>query len=528
MPLPAILGVLPVLTSLYDSRVNGERAVALFVFRRGAIFSVEARGMRVFVLHAGQPELSPFLSLLKVPSGTVLPSSGADGIAWTVLSWCDTEATKLEAEAHLLPQENVVRRVKNDKVWKADLRLHGIRTAGTAWRQSGGTLARTYIIPVLQLESLGVYAAGGANGPIGLVRTVKAVPVRGGLEPGTAADRRPTAIRRAERTAVRAAYALGLDYAVVTVRTGGDGLPLVEMIDASPSVAAGPFASLYAAAVNRMDEQADSGEAANGSESKLQLGMDPEFVLRRPGPGGKIVLASRYLPRRGRVGCDSVRIGDKLIYPLAELRPSPAAEPQELFRNLYAAMRLAASRIDDVSLEWLAGGMPAQGLPLGGHIHVSGVALNADLVRAMDNYLALPLVLLEDGTTKRRRPRYGALGDFRRQFHGGFEYRTLPSWIVSPAVALGVISLAKVVCEHYRELRERPLARPEMQKHYYTGNKEAIRPTVLALWKQLERTSSYARYEKALNRLKRAIDRMEAWNEQQDVRVSWKIPPYRV
>jgi hypothetical protein len=485
--------------------------------------------MSWFVLHAGQPELAGFLSRLRVPSGTALPKAGSGKARWTIVSWRDAGSHPLSGNGErILQPEEAVRHASDTRMRMAELRRHGVRSSAHKTEHPAHMLARRYVIPVFQLEALGVFTHGGALGYTGRVPYASLTEAYSAVT-DTAVRARPTVIRRSERAAVRAVYALGLDYGVVTVRTDHEGQPLIESVDPSPSVAAEPFAALFAEAVNRMQEQADLGQAASGESAKsLLLGMDPEFVLRRPGPGGKIVSASRYFAKKGRVGCDSVRIGNKLVYPLAELRPSPAAEPKELFRNLYAAMRLAASRIDDVSLEWLAGGMPAKGLPLGGHIHVSGVTLNADLLRAMDNYMALPLVLLEDSTTKRRRPRYGALGDFRRQFHGGFEYRTLPSWIVSPSIAMGVIALARVVCEHYRELLERPLARPDMQAHYYAGDKEAIRPVIDALWNGLEKTAAYARYAKALNRLKRSVLRMESWNEQQDMRLLWKIPPYRV
>jgi len=478
--------------------------------------------MNVFVLHAGQPELAPFLRSLRVPNGTARPkpSGGLDEMPWLVLPWrADGDRSGTEPERYALQPRAAVRRAANPRAMAETLRLHGIRVADGSGR-ADGALVRKFVVPVLQLEALGSFSSGGALVPDGRFDVRRFAPSApdsnesGG--PG-----RSTAARRAERAAVRAVYALGLDYAVVTVRSDAFGRALVEAVDPSPDAAAGPFAALFAEAVNRLS----SSYALAAGEGGATLGADPEFVLRRPGPDGKIVSASRYFDRQGRVGCDSVRVGDRLVYPLAELRPSPSAEPEALFRNLYAAMRLAASRIDDASLEWLAGGMPAKGLPLGGHIHVSGVALNADLLRAMDNYLALPLVLLEDESTKRRRPRYGALGDFRRQFHGGFEYRTLPSWIVSPSVARGVLALAKVVCEHYRELRERPLARPEMQAHYYAGRKDEIRSTAERLWRDVERTASYARYAKPLERLKRRILRMESWNEQQDLRVLWKLHP---
>ena len=479
--------------------------------------------MGVFVLHAGQPELSSFLRLLRVPSGTALPSAGPGGERWTVLSFRGADAALPPEASGVSQPAHAVRRALNARLRRADLRRHGLRAAEPR-DEVRGALVRRYVVPVFGPDALGVYAPDGAAGT-----ALAAGPIGGKLAPVPpgADGRLPTAARRAERAAIRAVYALGLDYAVVVVRLDAAGLPLVASIDPTPLAAAGLFAAAFAEAVNRLQAQQDEERSASRT---LLFGMDPEFVLRRAGPDGtgKIVSASRYFDRRGVVGCDSVRIGDRLAYPLAELRPSPAAEPQELLRNLYAAMRLAASRIDDAGLEWLAGGMPAPGLALGGHIHVSGVGLNADLLRALDNYVALPLALLEDSASARRRPRYGALGDFRRQFHGGFEYRTLPSWIVSPAVALGVLSLAKVVCEHYRELRERPLARVDMQIAYYAGDKEAMRPAALAAWRELEGTAGYARYAKALDRLKRRIDRMEPWNGQSDVRAAWKIPPYRV
>lgn len=471
--------------------------------------------MSVFVLHAGQPELVSFLSGLRVPSGTAAPRT-ENGRRWTVLS-CrspdDTPSRDGDMRIRLLQPADAVRLASDARRRALHLRMHGIRSVSETPAQARSALTRRYVIPVFQLDALAVYTTAGEAGVLRARNDLRALD----------STYRPAIVRRAERAAVRAVYALGLDYALVTIRPDAAGQPRIESLDPSPRAVSEPFAALFAEAVNGLSGQGDAADAPEARE--ILLGMDPEFVLRRPGPGGKIVSASRYFPHRGRVGSDSVRIGDKLVYPLAELRPSPAAEPRELFRNLYAAMRLAASRIDDASLEWLAGGMPAKGLALGGHIHVSGVQLNADLLRAMDNYMALPLVLLEDSTTGRRRPRYGALGDFRRQFHGGFEYRTLPSWIVSPSVAMGVIALAKTVCEHYRELMERPLARPEMQAHYYAGNKEALRPAAVQLWASLERTAAYDRYVKALRPLRRAMLRMESWNEQQDVRQAWKIHP---
>jgi hypothetical protein len=400
--------------------------------------------------------------------------------------------------------------------WADDLQRHGIRVHSRANLNSQQTIYRTWHIPVFALDALGIFSAQGQAQPLTEIASVNNI----------LRTSRSHFLQIVMRLAIRVVYVLGLKYGVVMITRSEAGLPVVSDLQTSLRNVHEPMHNRLKEAMQSARVRLTKVNSQDATTQSMKLGLDIEFILRQPGANAKIVPASRFLKRNGQVGCDSVRIGGKLYYPLAELRPSPAAEPQELFRNLYAAMRKAAMRIGDASLEWLAGGMPAQGLPLGGHIHVSGVPLNADLLRAMDNYMALPLVLLEDSTTSRRRRAYGALGDFRRQFHGGFEYRTLPSWIVSPALAMGVIALARVIVEHYSELRQRPLARPEMQTAYYVGDKLCIQPVVPALWEDLEATSAYKKYEPALDWLKRATLRMKSWNEQRDLRVAWKIPPY--
>jgi hypothetical protein len=189
-------------------------------------------------------------------------------------------------------------------------------------------------------------------------------------------------------------------------------------------------------------------------------------------------------------------------------------------------MRLAAKQINDPDVEWLAGGMPVAGYSLGGHIHFSRVPCNPELLRALDNYFALPLVLVEAETTARRRPKYGYLGDFRRQPHGGFEYRTLPSWIVSPKAAKGVVALAAVIAEEYEQLRSRPLGRFELLKAYYSGDKNVLWPHAVQLIDEIRKTAVYMKYRMYIEPLLQQIYEMRSWNEQEDLRKLWKIPPY--
>ncbi|WP_438445742.1 putative amidoligase domain-containing protein [Gorillibacterium sp. sgz5001074] len=280
--------------------------------------------------------------------------------------------------------------------------------------------------------------------------------------------------------------------------------------------------------------EADDNGSAHGSgwpegdpaaRRPVLLGADPEFVLRRP--DGHFVSASRYLEKEGAVGCDAVVLSrSKVIHPLAELRPKPCASPPELVRELYRTMRQAAALIGDDSLAWLAGSMPAKGLPIGGHVHVSGVWLNERLLRALDNYVALPLVLAEGQAAGRRRPRYGFLGDCRRKRHGGFEYRSLPSWLSTPQLALAVFALVRAVALHYRELPARPLDAADVQRAYYSSDKAELLPVVRSLWPDLERLPAYREYRGPLDALRDRLFRLEGWDEQADFRIPWKIPPF--
>jgi hypothetical protein len=260
-----------------------------------------------------------------------------------------------------------------------------------------------------------------------------------------------------------------------------------------------------------------------GRTTPAVLGADPEFLLKSA--SGRVVPASAFLPRRGSAGCDLVRIGERALYPLAELRPEPSPDPRRLVVHIHKALRTAASHIPDrPDLQWVAGGMPARGFALGGHIHLSGVWLNVFLLRALDNYLALPVALVEDGRASARRPRYGVPGDFRLKPHGGFEYRTLPSWLVSPRVAKGALALASVIADRYRELDRMPLSDPDCLRAFLEGDKAKLSAAVRPLLAELRRLPEYDRHERMIEPLFAMIARGESWDESRDFRAGWKIP----
>ncbi|OBA05856.1 hypothetical protein A9P44_14230 [Paenibacillus polymyxa] len=326
---------------------------------------------------------------------------------------------------------------------------------------------------------------------------------------------------RMERLAVRALYTLGLDSGEVVLAPLGERNCQVRQVLAQPWLNDRRLATLYEVAAREEEVEGEVFSAEQG-RNRLLIGMDPEFVLVRM-PEGRIVPASRYLDRLGVAGCDAVTRRGRTLYPVAELRPAPSEDPARLLRHLRQAFAIAARRIDDHTLIWQAGGMPQPGFPLGGHLHFSGVPLNGALLRALDNYLALPLALLEDKRAARRRPRYGNLGDFRRQSYGGFEYRTLPSFLISPQLAKGVIGMAFLIASQYSRLQRRPLEAEEAHRAFYEGNQMVLREYMEPLILDLVSLEIYSQYEAYIAPLLDSLRKGKQWDETRDLRRYWKL-----
>jgi hypothetical protein len=328
-----------------------------------------------------------------------------------------------------------------------------------------------------------------------------------------------TLFKRIERLATKTLYTVGLDHGAVRLEASGKSGCAVISINPRPWKGMTDLSAMYRAGWKQLQSELDEERHHNAAPI---LGMDPEFLLVQM-PESKIVPASRFLERTGVAGCDSVTIGGRRIYPVAELRPAPSSEPRELLAHLMRAFAAASRSISDHSLIWQAGGMPQRGLPLGGHVHFSGVTLNGELLRALDNYLALPLAVLQDPRGSGRRPRYGALGDFRLKSYGGFEYRTLPSFLVSPLVAKGVVALAGLIARDYQQLRQRPLAKADIHTAFYEGNREVMQAYIPALLDDLMNMDGFERYEQYAAPLIGQLRQGRTWDESRDIRKLWNI-----
>ncbi|GAA0137305.1 hypothetical protein YSY43_41460 [Paenibacillus sp. YSY-4.3] len=380
---------------------------------------------------------------------------------------------------------------------------------GESWLTRGNRkLLRRFIVQVFHLKAtyIAELGVGGTHRPL----------------PQEEEGRRPLLERRLEKTAVRALYALQLEMGEVTIHAGEDGRFTVEQVTAMPDYRGEERAKRAAQVIWDTAEELWKHQGTAKEGRKALLGMDPEFLLFNR-VTGKVIPASRYLGFAGEAGCDSLRYRGERRFPLVELRPKPAGEPREVLVHLLHAFQLAYRSIDDKELQWQAGGMPQRGFPLGGHIHFSGIPLTFELLQVLDNYLALPVAALEDRRSFGRRPRYGYLGDFRLQPHGGFEYRTLPSFLISPLVTKGVVAIAALIAGNAERLPRRPLDDEKIHAAFYQGDQGRLREELPQLHSDLKKLAAYSQYEGYIAPFMEAAGSGRTWDETADIRRFWKL-----
>ncbi|WP_308634361.1 putative amidoligase domain-containing protein [Paenibacillus silvisoli] len=327
--------------------------------------------------------------------------------------------------------------------------------------------------------------------------------------------------RSVTRLAARALYAAGLDCGIVELTADERGRFAVAGVSLPPLRQLSEGSGVWGEAARRLAAELDAaGQPESGGD--ILLGADPEFLLLTD--SGKVVSAARYLEGGHGAGCDGVVIGGRVQYPIAELRPAPAGSPAALARNIQKLLQLASQRIpDQPPLRWTAGGMPAAGFALGGHLHLSGVPFSGRLLRLLDSCLAFPLAMIESPAEQARRPRYGYLGDFRLQPHGGFEYRTLPSWLASPLAAKAAFAMALLCAREWLSLTSCPAADERFVDAYYSGDRDELRGCADDLVAAMAGTESYAELGGWIEPLFEAIRERRTWDPAADFRAKWRI-----
>jgi len=329
--------------------------------------------------------------------------------------------------------------------------------------------------------------------------------------------------KRIALLAQRTIYSLGLDFGSVLIGVTSNKKRVVLDVEHTPKLNI-KREKLYREAIIRFIKQ----YAKDMDTTEPIIGADPEFMFKDK--QGKMVLASKYFSKNGKVGCDARTINrNKAKRPLAEIRPDPSGNPDKVIESIKNIIDEAVAHINLPSIEWIAGSMPFKGYSIGGHVHFSNVKLNSPIARALDNYLAVPIALIEDPVTARkRRLKYGFLGDVRSQFHGGFEYRTLGSWVLSPQISKAVLHLSQFIVKNYTVLKANNFQSFTNQKKFYSMNREQLKKYYIDIWKQLEATPNFVSIQKKVNIIPEMISKEQIWEESNDFKINWRSKTYKI
>lgn len=310
---------------------------------------------------------------------------------------------------------------------------------------------------------------------------------------------------------------IGLDFGMINLSLTAKRRWRTIHVDPSPLIRDKDLTQL----VRRIKNIYNSEEYLNNNEVKM--GADPEFMLFNS-RNNKMLAASDYFPRDGQVGCDNIRIPNRQQRPVAEIRPKPDESPLQLVENIRQSLVHASRLAPYQNVRWAAGSQPIGAYSIGGHIHFSRIQANAWFLIALDNYLTIPLFLIEQPVTaSKRRKKYGFLGDYRYKDHGGFEYRTPASWLVSKEICTAVLCLAKIVASNYPRLSQNYLNNIEAQKAFYTGNQEYFYEIFPKLWRDIEKTDLFLDYAEQLDIFPQMINQGAHWDEKADMRKAWNI-----
>lgn len=335
--------------------------------------------------------------------------------------------------------------------------------------------------------------------------------------------------------AIRALHVLGLDFGMVHAGIDTLGRPVILDVTPVPSMNTKTMTLFYEQVrgfTDRLNGQRHeptlgSGEpglhSGRNPKTAVLLGADPEFMLRDT-KTGEIVYPSDYVTKEGSLGYDERSENrEGRLFPLAEVRPEPTYCPIELTERIRDIFVKAMSIIPP-HVEWLAGSVHFNRYQIGGHIHFSNIQLTSRLLRALDNYVGIPTMLIEDPVSAaRRRKQYGWLGSIRCKPHGGFEYRTPASWLVTPELTTACLCLGKIVATEYLVLTRDYFTSIELQKAFYQGKKHLFYDIFNDLWSDVTRTSLYGTYLEYLLPLTELIQNRSYWNEDVDLRKTWRL-----
>lgn len=252
--------------------------------------------------------------------------------------------------------------------------------------------------------------------------------------------------------------------------------------------------------------------------ANMTLGADPELVISYR---NTVVNASNFVGSNS--GC--AEFGADGNGTTFELRPHYHEEPYGLVQNIRELLLKAVTKDNDLlKFDWNAGSFHL-GFPTGGHIHfgMPNMTQRDVFVNNLDQFLAPIAVLLEDeaGAKKRREGSYGHYGDSRTQSHG-LEYRVLSSWLTSPHIAMGILSLAKVIA-HERFVKNLPSTSLVDSEDITKVRRTALFERFPLIWKKITQMELYPQYKTYIDWLKFLVEHEKSWFPKENMKNAWGL-----
>jgi hypothetical protein len=237
----------------------------------------------------------------------------------------------------------------------------------------------------------------------------------------------------------------------------------------------------------------------------ISFGADPEFCVVTK--DDKIVKAGNYVDKDDPIGKDNNGIN-------FEAHPKPSECPVKIVENIQKLFQDFV--VDDPfffeNCQWLSHSFYKK-LPYGGHIHFdydSKTISPEDCAgQFLDQYVGSISLLLEDrkeGIARRSYDKspsgadvsYGRCTDIRKKTKNHWEYRTPSTWLQTPAIAIAMLSLTKVVVF---EAVNNPSFRPNVYVEaddFIKVNQEKLRRLFPRIWSDIRKMTLYPQYKQQL------------------------------
>lgn len=318
-----------------------------------------------------------------------------------------------------------------------------------------------------------------------------------------------------------AIYCLGLDFGVANIGLSAEGKYYILDVDATCTNLSTACLEAYMFQFVKLLQRYDN---IKNNPQNITIGADPECLLKDK-ETNNLVFASDFFTKEGSLGLDARSIeAGRQYFPIVEVRPKYSTNPVDVSHSIKSILGVAGKYISYKNIGLYSGSMPLYDYWLGGHIHF-GVKPNKKFISALDNYLALLIMMIvKPASARQRNSRYGKLGNYRLKSHGGFEYCTLSSWLVNPELATSILCLSKVIAQEYLNLKEEFLCTYSDIRAYYLVSKLYFKDKIPKIINNLSQTATFKKYANYIQPLFNDVLQCKEWDEDSDIKKQWGLP----